>query len=74
MGEAPKMTTNMAIRAAIDGIHDIVGDNGAKILFRNIGFSHLYENPPGYTWEPCMTVQEQYKIYADAPISFGARR
>jgi len=65
MGEAPKMATNMAIRAAIDGIHEIVGDNGAKILFRNIGFSHIYENPPGYTWEPCMTVPEQAKIYTE---------
>ena len=65
MGESPKMATNIAIRAAIDGIHEIVGDNGAKILFRNIGFSHFYENPPGYTWEPCMTVQDQYKIYSE---------
>ncbi len=65
MGEAPKMATNMAVRAAIDGIHEIVGDNGAKILFRNIGFSHLYENPPGYTWEPCLTVPEQARIYAE---------
>ena len=65
MGEAPKMATNMAIRAAIDGIHEIVGENGAKILFRNIGFSHLYENPPGYTWEPCLTTPEQAKIYME---------
>jgi hypothetical protein len=65
MGEAPKMATNMAIRAAIDGIHEIVGENGAKILFRNIGFSHLYENPPGYTWEPCLTIPEQARIYME---------
>jgi hypothetical protein len=65
MGETQRMVTNMAIRAAIDGIHEIVGDNGAKILFRNIGFSDLYSQPPGYTWEPCLTVPEQAKIYGE---------
>jgi predicted hydrocarbon binding protein len=65
MGEEQKMATNMAIRAAVDGIHEIVGDNGAKILFRNIGFSHIYENPPGYTWEPCISVPDQAKIYGE---------
>ncbi len=61
--EEVKMASCIAIRAAIDAIKEIVGDNGARILFRNIGFSHLYENPPDYSWEPCITVPEQAKIY-----------
>lgn len=61
--EEVKMATCMAIRAAVDGINEIVGDNGARILFRNIGFENLYETPPEYSWEPCITVPEQAKIY-----------
>lgn len=65
------MATNMAIRAVIDGIHEIVGDNGARILFRNIGFTQLYEEPPDYSWEPCLTVPEQAKIYNELPHLLG---
>ena len=61
--EEVKMVSCIAIRAAIDGIQEIIGDNGAKILFRNIGFSHIYDNPPSYGWDPCVTVPEQAKIY-----------
>lgn len=61
--EITKMTSNMAIRAAVDGVLEIMGDNGAKILFRNIGMENLYEAPPEYNLEPCITVPEQAKIY-----------
>ena len=71
MSEHEKMTTNMAIRGAIDGITEILGENGAKILFRNIGFADLYDNPPDYTWEPCMTVRDQLKIYAEVEKLVG---
>jgi len=63
MSEQAKMATNMAIRAAIDGITDIMGEKGTKIIFRDIGLGHLVENPPGYTWDPCITTTEQVKIY-----------
>ena len=71
MGDEEKMATNMAIRSVVDGIHEIVGDNGAKILFRNIGMSHIYETPPDYTWEPCLTIPEQANIYNEVPNLVG---
>jgi predicted hydrocarbon binding protein len=71
MTDSEKMVTNLAIRSAIDGIHEILGDNGAKILFRNIDMLSLYENPPDYTWEPCITVREQAKIYGEVAKLVG---
>jgi predicted hydrocarbon binding protein len=65
MAEQEKMVTNMSIRGAVDAVTEILGDNGAKILFRSAGFPNLYENPPDYTWNPCITVPEQAKIYAE---------
>jgi predicted hydrocarbon binding protein len=63
MPEQEKKTTNIAIRATIDGIVEIMGENGAKILFRNAGLSHLLENKPEYNFEPCITMHEQALIY-----------
>lgn len=63
MSDQEKMATNISIRASVDGINDILGNNGAKILFRDAGLSHIYETPPDYNWEPCMTIPDQAKIY-----------
>jgi predicted hydrocarbon binding protein len=65
MSEEVKMATNMAIRAAIDSISEILGQKGAGIIFRNIGFSDIFENPPDYNWEPCIPTTEQVKIYSE---------
>ena len=71
MSDQEKMATNIAIRAAIDGITEIMGDNGTKILFRNINFLNLFENPPDYSWSPCITVREQWKIYSEVEHIVG---
>jgi len=63
MPEQEKMATNIAVRASIDGVIEILGENAAKILFRNAGLLHLLENKPEYNFEPCITIPEQALIY-----------
>ena len=65
MSEEVKMATNMAIRAVIDSITEILGEKGAGIIFRNIGLAEIFENPPDYNWEPCIPTTEQVKIYSE---------
>lgn len=65
MSEEVKMATNMAIRAVIDSIGEILGQKGTSIIFRNIGLSDIFENPPDYNWEPCIPTTEQVKIYTE---------
>jgi len=71
MTEAEKRTTNIAIRASIEGIVDILGTNGAKILFKNAGLIHVFENPPGYDWNPSITIPEQASIYSEVANLLG---
>lgn len=66
-----KMATNLGVRGGLDAIREILGDNGTKILFRNIGLLHIYENPPEYTWEPCITIPEQASIYTEVENLVG---
>jgi predicted hydrocarbon binding protein len=65
LDDTEKKATNIAIRASLDGVIDILGKNGAKIIFRNAGILHVFENPPEYNWEPCVTIPEQAKIYTE---------
>lgn len=65
MAEEVKMATNMAIRAVIDSINEILGERGANIIFRNIGLADIFENPPDYNWEPCIPTTEQVNIYTE---------
>jgi predicted hydrocarbon binding protein len=65
MGDPQKKTTNIAVRASLDGIVDILGKNGAKIVFRNAGLLTVFENPPDYNWEPSITIPEQAHIYTE---------
>lgn len=71
MSEKEKMATNMGIRGVMDAIREILGDNGTKILFRNVGLIHIYENPPEYNWDACMTIPEQARIYAEVENLVG---
>ena len=65
MDDAQKRTTCLAVRASLDGIAELLGKNGAKIIFRNAGLLHVFENPPDYTWDPSITIPEQAKIYTE---------
>ena len=60
-----RMATNMAIRSAVDGIQEIIGTHGMKMIFANIGLTHLAQSPPDYSWEPCIPTSQQAKIYAE---------
>ncbi len=71
MAEEVRMATNMAIRAVIDSISEILGHRGTGIIFRNIGFADIFENPPDYNWEPCIPTTEQVKIYTELANLLG---
>ena len=66
-----KMVSNIAIRGVLDAILEIMGDNGGRIIFRNIGLSNIYENPPPYDFNPCITERERDKIIAEVANILG---
>jgi predicted hydrocarbon binding protein len=63
MNDEGKMATNMSIRAAVDSITEIMGENGALIIFKDAGLEELYVHPPDYNWEPCIHVDQQTQIF-----------
>ena len=63
MTREERMTTNIAIRSAIVAIDEIMGNNATKIFFSKAGQIGLYDNPPDYTFNPCIKVSEQAAIY-----------
>jgi predicted hydrocarbon binding protein len=71
MADQVKMATNMSIRSVIDSITEIMGPNGTRIIFRNIGLSHLVDTPPEYTWDHCIPTTEQVKIYSQLETMVG---
>jgi predicted hydrocarbon binding protein len=58
-----RMATNMAIRAGIVAVEEIMGENATKIIFNNAGKRYLYDSPPELNFEPCIKVSEQAAIY-----------
>jgi len=73
MEDQQKRATKLAIRASLDGISDILGANGAKIVFRSAGLLDIFENPPDYSWDPCITIPEQARIYTEIANLVGFR-
>lgn len=65
MEDQQKRATKLAIRASLDGISDLLGKNGAKIIFRSAGLLDIFENQPEYSWDPSITILEQAKIYTE---------
>jgi len=71
MPDQEKRTTNIAIRATIEGILDILGENSVKIMLRDTGLVYLVENKPEYNFEPCITIPEQAMIYSSIADLLG---
>ena len=71
MPEQEKRTTNIAVRATIDGIIDILGENSAKIMLRDTGLLYLLEHKPDYNFEPSITIPEQAMIYSSIADLLG---
>jgi predicted hydrocarbon binding protein len=71
--EEEKMAANIAVRAALDGIKEIMGENGCKIVFKNAELSHIFENPPEYDWEPCITITQQGRLYPEIANLLGLK-
>ena len=66
-----KMATNMAIRSTIESIEEIIGEKALGIVFRAAGMEHLLDELPSYDWEPCISTEEQVKIYWEVEKLLG---
>ena len=66
-----KRVSNIVIRGALDAILEIMGENGGRIVFRNIGLSNICENPPPYDFNPCITERERDKMIAEIANILG---
>jgi predicted hydrocarbon binding protein len=73
MSSDERRATNMSIRAAVDCITEIMGENGAKIIFRNAGAEQIYDNPPPYDLNPSITVTAQTRIYIEVAQLVGLK-
>jgi predicted hydrocarbon binding protein len=65
------MVSNIAIRGALDAILEIMGNNGGKMVFAQVGLSNICENPPPYDFNPCITERERNKIVAEVANILG---
>jgi predicted hydrocarbon binding protein len=65
------MATNAALRAVYDCLNEIMGKNGAKLIFDASDLTHIFENPPDYDLNPCVPTEEQAKIYLEIPNLVG---
>jgi predicted hydrocarbon binding protein len=73
MAADEKMTTNMAIRTTIETVTEIMGSNGARIIFRNAGAENLFDNPPPYDFNPCVPTTIQTQIFIEVGELVGLK-
>lgn len=66
-----KMATNMAIHSVMDSIEEVIGEKALRIVFRAAGMEHLLDEPPPYDWEPCISTEDQVKIYWEVEKLLG---
>ncbi len=68
-----KMATNMSMRAAVECVTEIMGENGARMIFRNAGIEHVYNSPPPYDWSPCIPISLQTQVYIEVANLIGLK-
>ena len=73
MTDEGKMATNMSMRAAVDCVTEVMGENGARIIFRNAGIENLYNSPPPYDWNPCIPINQQTQLYIEIADLVGLK-
>jgi len=73
MSSDQKKATNLSIRAAVDCFTEILGNNGARIVFRKAGLEDIYDNPPPYDLNPNISVDSQTKLYINVAELFGLK-
>ena len=66
-----KMATNMAIHSVIDSIEEIIGEKALRLVFRGADMEYLLDNRPPYDWEPCISTEDQVKIYWEVERLLG---
>jgi predicted hydrocarbon binding protein len=73
MSSGERKATNMSIRAAVDCFTEILGNNGARIVFRNAGFEDIYDAPPPYDLNPNISVESQSRLYIEVAELVGLK-
>jgi len=73
MTDEGKMATNMSMRAAVECINEVMGVNGARIIFRNAGTEDVYNSPPPYDWDPCIPLHQQTQVYIELADLIGLK-
>jgi len=56
-------TLNLIVRAEMDAVIDILGENAAAIVYRKADLIDVFNNPPEYDFEPGLTRGERARIY-----------
>jgi predicted hydrocarbon binding protein len=73
MSSDERRATNMSIRAAVDCFTEILGNNGARIVFRSAGFENIYDAPPPYDLSPNISVESQTRLYTEVAELVGLK-
>ena len=58
-------TLNLIVRAELDAVRDILGENAAAIVYREADLSDVYKNPPAYDFEPGLTRAQRARLYRE---------
>jgi predicted hydrocarbon binding protein len=66
-----EMVANIVIGGAIDAMTEIMGERGCAIVFKEAGLSDVYENPPPYDFNPCITERERDRMVAAVATILG---
>ncbi|MBN2223541.1 MAG: hypothetical protein JW765_02590 [Deltaproteobacteria bacterium] len=67
-----KTVTKMAIRAAYDGLGEVMGQNARKIIFKAAGLIRVIDSPPEPNFDREFTLSEQVSIYRETITLVGA--
>jgi len=57
------ISANITVRAELDAIVEVIGYSGCRIIYRQAGLLNIFENPPEYSFKPCISRSQRAKVY-----------
>lgn len=58
-------TLNLVVRAELDAVRDILGENAAAIVYREADLGDVFNAPPAYDFEPGLTRADRARLYRE---------
>jgi len=58
-------TLNLVVRAELDAVRDILGENAAAIVYREAELIDVFQTPPAYDFEPGLTRAQRARLYRE---------